>query len=100
MDTLTQLSAQLAQMALLLAVMAPLGLLTLLGLATLLNRPLPERRLYQLMSYTFGVSLVSELSAWALMHIAARPSLELSMGSLVSMGGYTLELSLMVDPPL
>jgi NAD(P)H-quinone oxidoreductase subunit 5 len=71
----------------------------LLGLATLLNRPLPERRLYQLMSYTFGVSLVSELSAWALMYSATRTSLELSMGSLVSMGGYTLELSLMVDDP-
>ncbi len=86
-----------ARAALLIAVAAPLTSLGLLSAATLASRPLPERRAYQLMSYTFGVSLFGVLAAWLTSWLGGRSELTLGLGSIVSTSGYTLDLSMKVD---
>jgi NADH-quinone oxidoreductase subunit L len=87
----------IARAALLIAVSAPLMSLVLLGISTLINRPLPERRSYDLICYTSALSLTAVLSAWGVMWAAGRARLDLALGTLLSTSGYALELKLRVD---
>lgn len=87
----------IARALLLVSISAPLMSLVLLGVSTLINRPLPERRSYDLMSYTFSLSLITLLSAWGVMWAAGRSRLDLALGTLLSTSGYALDLKLRVD---